>query len=250
MAEMAEEDVMGIFLVISFVLVAGLFIAAIVTLFFKEGLIEVAPMRAVVCKNLWDGIPFALNKGMHQIIPGVHKKIREVTLENEPSDPQKCDVITGDGVGIGIDYVIYTQKVVNPVKVVTEIDYEKRRGLITDRIKAYFQDQATKYSTEDFIAKEGLKIKIKKDLLNDVENDVNQSLVDGVENQWGIRVEIQVQNIKLPQKLEEVVEEAATAEKEGERIRVKAEKAGVPPWLMAIGDMIYDVVRATKGGNK
>ena len=235
------------FVIISLILTAGLFVAAIGILFFKEGLIEVNTMRAVVCKNLWTGIPFALNPGMHQIIPGIHKKIMEVTLENEPSDPQICNVITGDGVSVGIDYIIYTQKVVNPVKAATEIDYSKRQSLIVNRIKAFFQDQMTKSSTEDFIMKEGLKTKIKKDFLDDLEKAVNQSLVDNVENQWGIRGEIQVQNIELPEKLKEVVEEAATAEKEGERIRIKAAKAGVPPWLMTVGDIVYDIFRA-KGG--
>jgi len=241
---------MNIFLTISFIVVAGLFTAAVAILFFKEGLIEVSTMRAVVCRNLWDGIPFALDKGMHQIIPGVHKKIKEVTLENEPSDPQRCDVITGDGVSIGVDYIIYTQKVVDPVKAATEINYDKRRDLVINRIKAYFQDQMTKSSTEDFVTKEGLKTKIKQDFLDELEKAINKSLFDDVEGQWGIKIEIQVQNIDLPEKLKEVVEEAATAEKEGERIRVKALKAGVPPWLMAVGDIVYDIFRAKKGGSK
>jgi regulator of protease activity HflC (stomatin/prohibitin superfamily) len=247
---MAEEDEMGIFIFCSIIAAVGMLAAGIVILFFKEGQVEVGPNRSIVYKNLWTGEAKALGKGLWILIPGVYKKIVEVTLENETSDPQKCTVITGDGVSIDLDYVIYTQKVVEPVKVATEINYEKRRDLILNRIKAYIQDQTTKYSTEDIVIKEGLKTKIKKDLLDEIERAVNQSLTSEVESPWGIKTEIQIQSMDLPEKLKEVVEEAATAEKEGERIRVKAEKAGVPSWLVALGDIVYDVFRTSKGGKK
>ena len=98
---MAEEEKMSVLIVVSLLTMASLLIAAIVILFLKEGFIEVNPVRAVVVKNIWTGTPRALKAGAHQIILGWEKRLVEITLENEPSDPQILKVVTADGVEIG-----------------------------------------------------------------------------------------------------------------------------------------------------
>ncbi len=250
-------NVIGIVIWIALIAVFGALVVAAITLFLKEGLIEVGPKRAVVYKNIWTGKPDALLPGMHQIIPGKHKKLIEVTLENEPSDPSSVTVITSDGTEIDVDYVIYTQQVAGGkideedikkavVKVGTEINYEKRRELAIDRIKARFQDYFSGVPIEDILSRDIGKVN--KKLIEEAEGVVNKYLEKDIEDQWGLKVEIQVQNIRPPEKLSEVAEEAASAEREGERIKVKAEKAGIKDarWVL-IGDALYDVARIFLG---
>jgi len=243
-----KEIKMSILIVASLFATAALTIASIITLLFKEGLIEVNPKRAVVVKNLWTGEPRALLPGTHLIIPGRDKKLLEITLENEPSDPPIMKVFTGDGTEIGVDLVITTQRVLdNPEAVVragTAIDYKKRSEFVVERIKTYLQDAVIKYKLEDMIRDKN----IDKKTLDEIEASVNQALKEKVETEWGIRVEVGIRTMELPEKAKEVAEEAATAEREGERIRIKAEKAGVDPKLIVIGDIIYDALRALKGG--
>lgn len=239
-----------ILILVAILATCGLTIGALITLLFKEGLIKVNPRRNWVVKNLWTGIPRALDPGTHLIIPGWEEKLMEVTLENEPSDPRNAKVITGDAVEIEADYVIYHQEVVDAVKAATVIDYKKRTELIEKRIVAYFQNEFSGHSLEDFFTEEGLKKTLDKDKLKDIEDAVNNKLLIEVEKQWGINVEIQIENLRLPDKAREVAEEAATAEKEGQRIAKKAEKAGVAPELIVWGDIAYDVARAIVGGLK
>lgn len=233
----------------------GLFITALIIVLFKEGLIEISPKRAVVYKNLWTGEAHALLPGTHLIIPGIHKRLPlEITLENEPSDPQIVKSFTNDGAEIGVDFVVFTQKIVEDkdetavknaiVKAATAIDYKNRNTLILSRIKAFIQDMAITLSLED-IVKDG-KLDAKK--LKEIEDHINDSLLKSVKEEWGFDVDVQIENIQLPEKAKEVVEEAATAEKEGARIKTKADKAGVDPRWIVAGDMVYDAIRALKGG--
>lgn len=244
---------MNVLIIFSLLTAAGLLIAAVVILFYKEGFIEVNPVRAMVVKNIWTGKPRALKAGAHQIIPGWEKRLVEVTLENEPSDPQSLKVITADGVEVGVDCVIYTQKVKDDdesiIKAATKINYNQRKQLIIERLKARLQDVFADIYIEDFFSKETNKKN--SQILEQAEKIVNTALSQDVENGeegWGIKVDIQIQNVDLPEKLMEATEEMATAAKEGEKIKVKAEKAGVPAYLMVIGDIAYDIARAVKGG--
>ncbi|MBI5079356.1 SPFH domain-containing protein [Candidatus Wolfebacteria bacterium] len=241
---------MGTFIVVSLLATVGLLVAAVVILFFKEGFIEINPMRAVVVKNIWTGIPRALKAGAHQIIPGWEKRLVEITLENESSDPQILKVVTADGVEIGVDCVIYTQKVKDDdesiVKVATKINYGQRKQLITERMKVRLQEAFADVYVEKFFSKEDNEKN--SQILKQAEKIVNDALVLDVEKEWGVEVNIRIQNIDLPEKLMEATEEMATAAKEGEKIKVKAEKAGVPTYMMVIGDIAYDIARALKGG--
>ncbi len=250
-------NIMGIVIVAGLVLVFGALISAVLVLLYKEGLIEVSPKRAVVYKNIWTGKPEALLAGMHQIIPGIHKKLLEVTLENEPSDPEVVKVITADGIQISVDVVIYTQQVgveneevkgeekeevlkVAIVKAATVIDYKNRRSLIWDRIKAHLQYVIAGIQMDDIFSKN----KTNQKIIDEAESYINDQLKQKVGEEWGIQVEARVEGMKPPEKLLEVAEEVATAEKEGIKIKQKADAAHVDPRLVMIGDIAYDIARA------
>lgn len=242
--------------------VVGFFVAMVLSFVFKEGLVEVDPYQAVVVKNIWTGVARGLTAGTHQIIAGWEEKLGVATLKNEPSDPPVVNVITKDAVEIGVDYVIHTQKVVdavNAVKAITAIKYEDRSSLIQTRIRGYLQGKTKDYSAEDdlievvaMVDQNGKRVEKRRPnmtLIGDIQQAVNTALSE-VETEWGIKVDIRIQNLILPQKLMEVAEEAATAQREGQRIKDKADAANVSPWLMTIGDIVADVVKVVKGGGK
>lgn len=246
--------------IVFFGVVLGLFVIMVAVFLFKAGLIEVDPYEAVVVKNIWTGVPRALAAGTHQVIPGWEEQLARVTLKNEPSDPPAVNVITRDAVEIGVDYIVHTQQVADAVKVATVINYEQRNTLIQTRIRGYIQAEMKKYSAEEDLieiiqvtqAQDGPKEKRRPNMAiaSNIQDAVNVILDNEVLAQWGVKMEIRIQNLILPEKLTEVAEEAATAEREGQRIKDKAQAAGVPSWLMTLGDIAADVTRTLKGGGK
>lgn len=234
------------------IVVALLFLAAVAVLIFQEGKVEVDPKKSVVYKNVITGNPFAYFAGLHFFIPGLHKRLADVTLQNEPSDPPLTRVITGDAVNVDVDYVIFTQLVINPVLAATKIDFVKRRELIIARIEAFMQNHFLDASMEDIFTAVDSKAVVNKSFVKGIENLINTDLERDVEAEWGICVKAEIENVIPPQKVAEVAEESATAEKEGKRIKTKAEAAGIPAWLSAVGDIFSDVARTRgpKGGKK
>jgi len=242
-------SIMNILLWAAIIAVFGALAAALIILFFKEGLVEVSPKRAVAYKNIWTGKAFALLPGMHQIIPGIHKKLVDlITLENEPSDPEIIKVITADGIQISVDAIIYTQQVGGGIEeegelreaivnVATVIDYEKRRSFIWDRVKTYIQEAVAGIEMDEIFSKD----ETNKKIIGKIKRYVNRQLKAKIETEWGIKVEVGIEDIKPPQKLLEVAEEVATAKKEGQKIREKAIEAGVEAELVMIGDIAYDI---------
>ncbi len=230
---------MVVFIVLGILIIAGFFAAAVVTLILQEGRVEIDPMQAVVVKNIWTGEASALTQGMHFIIPGISKRLVDVTLKNEPSDPPPAHVSTADGTELGVDYVIYTQQVQNDpaaiVNAATKIDYAKRNEFIKARIEADLESAFIAHNFAD-IWKDALN----KTTLQQIQEGVNDELERQTTTQWGINVEIRIQDIDFPSKFQEAAADEATAEKEGSAIKKKAEAAGVPPTIIAVGDIITD----------
>ena len=79
------------------------------------------------------------------------------------------------------------------------------------------------------------------------ETAVNRKIKDTIEKNWGIEVEIGIENFNLPPKLLEGCRRSATAVTEGERIKIKAQNAGVDVKWVFLGDIITDAIRAYKG---
>lgn len=240
----------NIIFVAAAVLTWALLLSAVGGIIFKEGMIEVKPNRAIVVNNIWTGSSASFFQGTKFLIPGIQKKLKDVTLENEPSNPDITKAVTADGTEIGVNYVITVQCVSDPVLAVTRINYDKRVELINVRLRALFQDELSGLKMEDLLFSDSATEVLSKDKMKKIEKDVNEAyatLEADKGKSWGIQVEIQLVNLLLPTKLAEVAEEAATAKKEGERIATKAKAAGVPPWLMAAGDILYDLTREKSG---
>lgn len=233
--------------VIAFVLV----VVGILTVLFKEGMVRVAPAEALVYKNIWSGSAHAIMPGTHILIPGVHEQMQTVTLKNEPSDPDITKVVSADPIELGIDYVVYTQRVgVSPeevVKAVTKINYPDRKAAIIDRIEAEFQRAFGARKLQAFYDE---STGLDRTRLNEIESEVNKALRVSVRDEWGIDVEIRLEDIDFPGKIQETAEEAATAEKEGDAIKRKADKAGVPSWLIVIGDALTETFGRRKASKK
>jgi len=228
------------------VLTWALLISAVAGIIFKEGMVEVKPNREVVVNNIWTGLSVPFSQGTWFLIPGIKKKLKDVTLENEPSNPDITKAVTADGTEIGVDYVITVQCVVKSVLAVTRINYDKRVELINVRLRALFQDELSGLKMEDLLFSDSATEVLSKNKMKEIEKNVNDAyaaLEADEKKSWGIKVEVQLVNLLLPTKLAEVAEEAATAKKEGERIATKAKAAGVAPWVMAVGDILYDLTR-------
>src|SRR3989344_5435998 len=66
-------------------------------LLFTEYRAEVKPASALVYNNQWTGATNALLPGTHFLVPGVHKRLEEVTIRNEAKNPSNVMLFTGDG---------------------------------------------------------------------------------------------------------------------------------------------------------
>jgi len=244
------------------VAVFAMAIAIVGILYYKEGLVEVSPARAWVVRNIWTSKARALLE-TDFIIPGWEKKLREVTLENEPRDPPIMKALTKDGTEVGVDLVFSTQKIdvggdneesrLAVVRAATEINYDKRNEAIDNRIKIYLQDALVCCALEDIVEGNEENSGGKRATIQHIEETLKGKL-DEIKNEWGFGLAIGVRNLELPEKAKEVAEESATAEQEGRRIKTKADAAGVEPWMVVASDGIYDVIRAIatgfkKGGN-
>lgn len=277
------------FKVLTVVAGLGLAIAAAVVLLVKEGLTEVGPMRAQVYKNTWTGRARALLPGTSFIIPGIEKRLTEITFADEPSSQNPTKVITADGVEVTIDYVIFHQKVggkveegtkklvdtdnvsneddlsESAVKVATKIDYNQRTSLVVNRVKAYIQNEFSQARTEHIYGTRATEEApttpatpatpttpvptVSKEFIEEKETAIN-ALLQREREEWGLLVVIEIENIRLPEKLAEVAEEVATATKEGKKIKDKAEAAGVPTEWVLVGDIVTDALRALTGTGK
>lgn len=223
-------------------------------------------MSAVVYKNQWTGEARAILPGTEFIIPGWEKRLVDVSLKNEPSDPPPTKAITADPIEIEVDYIIHsflipfdpegddaskekTKQAV--VKVATKVDYGERQNAVSNRIQGAIQTAFGNEEFDEIYPKNGdspdAKRSLNKELIKRIADEVNATLAESVEEEWGIHVEIKIENVDFPGKIGEAIEEAVVAEREGRAIADKAEKAGVSPNLIAIGEMVVDGIRALKG---
>ncbi|KKT20847.1 MAG: hypothetical protein UW04_C0019G0006 [Parcubacteria group bacterium GW2011_GWB1_43_8] len=237
----------------------ALVLISVIIIVFKTGKKEVEPSEALVYKNQWSGKTKSAGAGTIILKPGVEKTVREkVSLRNEPRDPGQVTITLADGNDITVEYEITTQKVIDPVKAVTAIDYDKRNVFIDSKIKTYFLDAFVGVSGEELITetKTGDKVTKKrkedfiKKVLEDAEIEINNKLKRDVKGGWGIETIIGIERFVLPPKLTEVIGEASTSKHEGDRIKTKAEAAGVSPNMAFILDAVSDIVGMWKGGGK
>jgi len=238
---MEFTEIINQIIVLLVILVGGMLLVAIIIIFFKEGLIDVKPKRAVVVRNIWTSEAMAFMKTGY-MIPGIHKKLMEITLENEPSSSPTINVLTQDGAEIGIKLVITTQQVIphpdSVIKAATEINYEKRTEAILNRIKVYLQHALICCTLESIVKGE-------QGVFESTRNYLKTKLPD-LSAEWGFKVEASICNIELPEKAKAATERYATARQEGRAAKAKADAAGINPLITVIGNTISDVLRTSK----
>src|SRR3989338_10932173 len=91
----------------------GLLLVVLVLLL-TEYRAEVKPASALVYNNQWTGATNALLPGTHFLVPGVHRRLEEVTLRNEARNPSNVMLFTGDGIELEVDYIIRRQQIGYP----------------------------------------------------------------------------------------------------------------------------------------
>jgi hypothetical protein len=209
--------------------------------------LEVEPMTGVVVKNLWTGITRAFLAGSYTLRLGRDKVVETVSLKDEPSDPPIHPVTTADKVQLGVDYVIKEQRVLDNkddvLNAALNIEYAKRTPYILARIAAGLQNVFVGLKLED-VYTAGT---VNKDKLTDIEKDINEYLEREIHGPWGIRVIVEIQNLVIPERLQEVAEEVEAAILEGKATSERATAAGVDPLVAFLGEVFVDGLAALGG---
>jgi len=165
--------------------------------------------------NQWEvGLRFTLGKltgkmlpGLNFLIPGFQKMIRVDTRTRNRDLPQQR-VITADNVSATIDAVVYF-KVVDPEKATLAVqDYEYA---VKDRAKVVLRDVVGETHLDDLLAH-------REEVAAKVRLAVEQFVA-----QWGLHVElIALQDIHLPEHMQEVIARKAIAERDRQYVIIKS----------------------------
>lgn len=187
------------------------FLALAVTTF-SAAAVAFGSLRQV---NQWEtGLKFTLGKltgragpGLNFVLPGVQRLVRVDTRVRNRDLPQQA-VITADNVTAWIDAVIYF-KVVDVEKACLNVeDYEHA---VRDRAKVVLRDVVGETKLDDLLShREEVAAKVR-------------AAVEQFVSQWGLHVElIALQDIQLPQQMQEVIARKAIAERDRQYVVIKS----------------------------
>jgi regulator of protease activity HflC (stomatin/prohibitin superfamily) len=176
----------------------------------------IAAIRSVRQVDQWEtGLTFTLGKftgtkspGLNIVVPGIQRLVKIDTRVRNRDLPQQA-VITADNVTAWIDAVIYF-KVVDPEKALLNVqDYEHA---VRDRAKVVLRDIVGETKLDDLLAhREEVAAKVR-------------AAVEQFVAQWGLHVElIALQDIQLPQQMQEVIAKKAIAERDRQYVIIKSE---------------------------
>lgn len=166
--------------------------------------------------NQWEAaLKFTLGKftgngspGINFVLPGIQHLVRIDTRVRNRDLPQQA-VITADNVTAWIDAVIY-YKVVNPEKAMLNVqDFEHA---VKDRAKVVLRDVVGETKLDELLAhREEVAAKVR-------------AAVEQFVSQWGLHVElIALQDIQLPQQMQEVIARKAIAERDRQYVIIKSQ---------------------------
>jgi regulator of protease activity HflC (stomatin/prohibitin superfamily) len=172
-------------------------------------------LRAFRQVNQWEvALRFTLGRftgtmspGLNFLIPGFQRMIRVDTRTRNRDLPQQR-VITADNVTATIDAVVYF-KVVDPQKATLAVqDYEHA---VKDRAKVVLRDVVGETHLDDLLAH-------REEVAAKVRQAVEQFVA-----QWGLHVElIALQDIHLPEQMQEVIARKAIAERDRQYVIIKS----------------------------
>jgi len=187
-------------------LVALLMLLPLVALYLLSGLRQIAqweaPLKFTVGRYTGRLVP-----GLTWIIPGVQRIVRvDTRIRNRDLFQQQ--VITADNVTASIDAVIY-YKVIDPEKAVLNV--ENYDHAVRDRAKVVLRDVVGETRLDELLSRrEEIALKIRK-------------AVEQFVSQWGLHVEaIAMQDIQLPQQMQEVIARVAIAERDRQYVVIKS----------------------------
>lgn len=166
--------------------------------------------------NQWEtALKFTLGRfagrvgpGLNFVMPGFQKMMRVDMRVRNRDLPQQA-VITADNVTAWIDAVIY-YKVIDAEKATLNVqDYEHA---VRDRAKVVLRDVVGETSLDQLLAhREEVAAKVR-------------SAVEQFVAQWGLHVElIALQDIQLPQQMQEVIAKKAIAERDRQYVVIKSQ---------------------------
>lgn len=166
--------------------------------------------------NQWEtALKFTLGRfsgragpGLNFVLPGVQRMVRVDMRVRNRDLPQQA-VITADNVTAWIDAVIY-YKVIDAEKATLNVqDYEHA---VRDRAKVVLRDVVGETSLDQLLAhREEVAAKVR-------------AAVEQFVAQWGLHVElIALQDIQLPQQMQEVIAKKAIAERDRQYVVIKSQ---------------------------
>ncbi len=180
------------------------------------GVAAVAGLRTLRQVNQWEtALKFTLGKysgkvtpGLSFVIPGIQRLVR-VDNRVRNRDLRQQAVITADNVTAWIDAVVYF-KVVDAEKATLNVeDYEHA---IRDRATVVLRDVVGETKLDDLLAH-------REEVAAKVRGAVEQFVA-----QWGLHVElIALQDIQLPQQMQEVIARKAIAERDRQYVVIKSQ---------------------------
>jgi regulator of protease activity HflC (stomatin/prohibitin superfamily) len=176
----------------------------------------IAALRSVRQINQWEtGLVFTLGKltgrvrpGLSVVVPGAQRLVK-VDTRVRNRDLKQQAVITSDNVTAWIDAVIYF-KVVDAEKATLNVqDYELA---VKDRAKVVLRDIVGETKLDELLAhREEVAAKVR-------------AAVEQFVSQWGLHVElIALQDIQLPQQMQEVIAKKAIAERDRQYVIIKSQ---------------------------
>jgi regulator of protease activity HflC (stomatin/prohibitin superfamily) len=176
----------------------------------------ITALRSVRQVNQWEtGLKFTLGKftglaepGLNLVIPGIQRLVRVDTRVRNRDLPQQA-VITADNVTAWIDAVIYF-KVIDVKRATLNVqDYE---NAVRDRAKVVLRDVVGETKLDELLShREEVAAKVR-------------AAVEQFVAQWGLHVElIALQDIQLPQQMQEVIAPKAIAERDKQYVIITSQ---------------------------
>jgi regulator of protease activity HflC (stomatin/prohibitin superfamily) len=172
-------------------------------------------MRCVKQINQWEvGLKFRLGKfagrvqpGLALILPGIDRLVRiDNRIRNR--DLLQQQVITADNVTAAIDAVIYF-KVIDAEK--ATLNVENYEAAVKDRAKVVLRDIVGETTLDDLLSH-------REEIASKVRTAVEQFV-----SQWGLHVEaIAMQDIQLPQQMQETIARVAIGERDRQYVVIKS----------------------------
>jgi len=176
----------------------------------------ITALRSIRQIDQWEeGLTFTLGRftgkkkpGLNVVIPGFQRLVKIDTRVRNRDLPQQS-VITADNVTAWIDAVIY-YKVIDPEKAMLNVqDYEYA---VRDRAKVVLRDVVGETKLDDLLAH-------REEVAKNVREHVEQFV-----SQWGLHIElIALQDIQLPQQMQEVIAKKAIAERDRQYVIIKSQ---------------------------